>query len=79
MGGKRHVSLTIDSEIYQKAHELGINVSKACENYLKQLIEAIENANRQNNQKGGNLGTVGSGWCGRRDLNPGRQRGRLMS
>jgi len=69
------VSLLIDQETFEKARALGINVSKACENYLKQLIDAIENANQQNQQKGGNLGTVGSGWCGRRDLNPGRQRG----
>lgn len=72
---KQNVTLVIDKEVYEKAHALGINVSKACENYLKQLIEAIETLNSQKDQKGGNLGTVGSGWCGRRDLNPGRQRG----
>ncbi|MCX8151391.1 MAG: type II toxin-antitoxin system CcdA family antitoxin [Candidatus Bathyarchaeota archaeon] len=46
---KAKVTINIDKEVYQKAHELGINVSKACENYLKQLIEAIEGINRQNN------------------------------
>ena len=48
---KVKVSISIDKQVYQKAHELGINVSKACENYLKQLIEAIEGANSINNTK----------------------------
>jgi len=48
---KQNVTLAIDKEIYEKAHALGINVSKACENYLKQLIEAIEGINRQDMPK----------------------------
>jgi intergrase/recombinase len=40
---KVKVSVNIDKTIYEKAHSLGINVSKASENYLKTLIEAIEN------------------------------------
>jgi hypothetical protein len=39
------VSVLIDQEIYKKAHELGINVSKVCENQLAVLIHAIEGSN----------------------------------
>ena len=45
---KAKISLSVDSEIYAKSHALGINVSKACENYLKELINAIENRNNMN-------------------------------
>ena len=61
MGGKKHVSLLIDQETFEKARALGINVSKACENYLKQLIDAIENANQLNRQKISDPATAGSG------------------
>jgi len=39
------------------AHKKGLNISQICEQTLKTAV-----------QKGGNLGTVGSGW-GRGDLN----------
>jgi len=37
-------TIRIDTEVLKKAQELGINVSKACENCLKQYIQALENA-----------------------------------
>ncbi len=40
---KKQVSISINTEVYKQAKELGINVSKASENYLKILIEAINN------------------------------------
>lgn len=46
---KTKVTINIDNEIYQESHELGINVSKACENYLKQLNAAIKATNNKNN------------------------------
>ena len=41
---KKKVSILIDKEILEKAHELGINISKVCENSLKLYIQAIEQA-----------------------------------
>lgn len=41
---RRKVSVTIDQTIYEKAHALGINVSKVSENALLAIIEAIEQA-----------------------------------
>lgn len=40
---KKQVSISINTETFNKAKALGINVSKASENYLNFLIEAIEN------------------------------------
>ena len=48
---KVRVNISIDKEVYEKAHELGINVSKACENCLKQYIAAIESVRLTNGGK----------------------------
>lgn len=55
-----------------KAHKLGINLSKACENQLNTMIEALEAINPP---KTSNSNQNKSEWCGCRDLNPGHQRG----
>ena len=68
---KKTVSITLDPEIAAKAQALGINISKVCENTLIQYIKAIE-ANNFLDQPS----FAKEGWCGRRDLNPGRRRGR---
>ena len=47
---KIKVSLSIDKNVIEKCHALGINCSKASENMLKELINAIENRNSQNKQ-----------------------------
>ena len=47
-GEKVKVSIAISKSVYEKAHSLGINVSKASENVLKDLIQAIENRNNLN-------------------------------
>lgn len=39
---KVKVTVNIDQEVYEKSHSLGINVSKACENYLRMLNQTIE-------------------------------------
>ena len=44
---KKKVSISIDKEILEKAHELGINVSKVCENSLRFYIQAIEQARKK--------------------------------
>lgn len=39
---RKKVSILIDNEVLEKSHKLGINVSKAVENYLKTLNATIE-------------------------------------
>ncbi len=48
---KVRTNITVDKEVLEKAHELGINVSKACENCLKQYIAAIKSAKLTNGGK----------------------------
>ena len=65
------VTLSINGEIIKKAKQLGLNISRICENTLKIYIQAIEQANKQilqeklSNQQDkpkekGGIGTVGS-------------------
>ena len=48
---KAKVTLLIDSETVQKAKEIGINLSKASEYALSQMINAIESVDFQNNER----------------------------
>ena len=40
---KVKATILIDKEVLERAHALGVNVSKACENCLRQYIQALEN------------------------------------
>ena len=64
---RKNVVITLDPELVEKAKELGLNISKVCENALIQAVKALEATFAE---KGGNLGTVGSWWWTGRDLNP---------
>jgi len=44
---KRKTTIRIETETLKKAQELGLNISKTCENALKLYINAIENVNNQ--------------------------------
>ena len=48
---KVRTNILIEESVLRKAQELGINVSKATENYLKILIETIEKTNMQIQQQ----------------------------
>ena len=48
MASKKKITILVDSEVIKKAHELGLNVSKVCENCLKQYIEALTNLKMTN-------------------------------
>jgi CRISPR-associated exonuclease Cas4 len=58
-------TVKVDKDLVKKAHELGLNVSRVCENALKIAIEQMKKVYGKNNREE---------WCGRRDLNPGPQR-----
>ena len=83
MGKKRMTSIRIDGEIIDKAKEMGLNISKTCENALREAIEALEQRKQRTETNGGYVDTrsvsLPQDWCGRRDLNPGYRLGRPMS
>jgi intergrase/recombinase len=74
MGIKGNVVLYLDKELVEKSKELGFNLSKTFENHLKHLMTQFSTENSVDNLY---LTDKNVSWCGRRDLNPGRQRGSL--
>ena len=42
---KKKATILVDARVLEKAHELGLNVSKCCENVLKIYINALTYAN----------------------------------
>ena len=44
---KVRTNILIEKEILDKAKELGLNISKTCENLLKRYIQIIEQTNNQ--------------------------------
>jgi hypothetical protein len=74
-------SILIERDILDKALKSGVNVSRTCENALIICTEKMQSAQQETTPILLNAGSSSeeSAWCGRRDLNPGRQRGRLMS
>ena len=46
-GKKKNVMLYLDPEVVRKAKELGLNLSKVCENALKEAIRRLEGSDLQ--------------------------------
>ena len=75
---KMRTNILIEELVLKKAKSLGINISKACENYLKILIDIMEQTNSQikqrikiNSEKRREVETIGvHNWWTGRDLNP---------
>jgi hypothetical protein len=45
MPHKQNVVLYLDKEVVAKSHKLGFNLSKTCENHLRQLISQLSSSN----------------------------------
>ena len=52
---KKRINITIEAEIVEKAHELGLNVSKTCENALKEAIRRLGTLVPQSETNGGDI------------------------
>ena len=72
---KTRTSILIESEILKQAQKIGINVSAFTEYALTQTLNQIQNLSFSR----GFLSEKEKVECGRRDLNPGRQRGKMTS
>ena len=68
--------MRIDEELLQKAHDLGLNVTKICENALKEMIRRIESPSAPKEDKGC---PEDNNWWGRPDSNRGPERPRLRA
>ena len=49
MGKKKNVLLYLDEDVVEEAKELGLNLSKVCENALKEAIKRLKGENCENN------------------------------
>jgi post-segregation antitoxin (ccd killing protein) len=49
MHTKRRITLLIDEETLKEGQELGLNLSKTCENCLKNIIKALKDSYSQIN------------------------------
>jgi hypothetical protein len=47
--GKKNLMIYVDEKVIEKAKELGLNISKVCENCLKDMIKRIEGSNPSTN------------------------------
>ena len=56
---RKLVTMRIDPNVWRKARELGLNISKTCENALKLEIQRAK------------MNKCRKDWCSGRDLNPG--------
>ena len=59
MSGKRNVVLYLDVEMVSKAREMGFNLYKTFENYLKMLINQFSNIYSRNNGENYVIGSPG--------------------
>ena len=50
---KKNVTIRIDAETAMKAKEIGLNLSKICENCLKEAIRRLQTPSSQNRTNGG--------------------------
>ncbi|RLI14314.1 MAG: hypothetical protein DRO43_04330 [Candidatus Hecatellales archaeon] len=51
MGRKRLTSMRIDEDLLKEAKELGLNISKICENALREAIAKMKGETSQENPK----------------------------
>ena len=70
MSKKKRVNIYVDEDVVKKAKEIGLNVSKTCENCLKEAIRRLETPNPQTNNSKGGIGTVGSDLVDRAGFEP---------
>jgi hypothetical protein len=78
MGKRKITTMRLDEDLTKKAHDLGLNVSKICENALKKAIERMEGAKTETNGGRSFLGPASfakeGGVVGRTGLIPKRVR-----
>ena len=72
--------IRVDAEIAERAKNIGLNISKVCENALFRAVEAMEQAYGENTSDSGTIAFARKDeWCDRRGSNPGPLRGRQES
>ena len=69
---RKLISIKIDHEVWRTAREMGFNISKLCENALKQATQRLQTFNYETGFRNDPVNTQNNNyWCSGRDLNPG--------
>lgn len=55
-GRKKNVVIYLDPEVVKEAKELGLNISKICENVLKEYIRKLTGSNQKNEIENNSIG-----------------------
>ena len=71
--------MRIDENLLKKAHDLGLNVTKVCENALKDMIARIERPIDLKNAGNPTKSTTTNAWWGCPDLNRGHESPSLIA
>ena len=53
MKKRKQTTIRVDAELLQKAQDLGLNVSKVCENAIRRSVEALESLSIKTEHNGG--------------------------
>ena len=56
MAKAKLISIRVDAETHRRARELGLNISKVCDNALKEAVRRLEAPNPHTNGESGFLG-----------------------
>ena len=74
---KQRTNILLDAETLKEAQELGLNVSKTCENCLKRIINTLKQSYSEITlNDGGDLCRGGLAWFGRQTHNLENKRGK---
>ena len=77
---RKLVTIRIDPEVWQAAREMGLNISRLCENALKIEIQDVSNAKLQRNCRSPSVNMFQHGnWRRVWDLNPRGHMGHRLS
>ena len=55
MSAKKNVMIRVNAEVAERAKDIGLNISKVCENALFRAVEAMEAAYGENVEKSGTI------------------------
>jgi post-segregation antitoxin (ccd killing protein) len=69
MGTKVRVNITLDDEVVYSAKELGLNISKVCENALILAIEAMKRVYNNKDSTSSSISSSQEYWWAGEDLN----------
>jgi len=79
MGRSNIATVYVNAKVVSQIMRIRQEHFKSMRNALKEVMKRPRDSDCPSNPEKTRRKNQNNSWCGRRDLNPGRQRGRLMS